>query len=261
MQRIVKTSRRILSNYPRSIFDAIVKIACIGSSVFLMSGFMPAQAATATLTETRTLAISLPTNSGRLPLEDHNYQRAMKEFGLGHHREAVRLWELSAGEGNSQAQYALGALYTGGDAEAGVEPDYAKALSWYRKAADQGHAAAQFNLGIFYANGQAVPRDLAVAAKCWQPAAMQGHVEAQFNLGLLYAQGNGVTLDLAEAAKWWDMAAKQGYAAAQFNLGVMYIKGQGVSEDPNEALRLWQLSARQGFGQAIDVLKTLQINP
>jgi uncharacterized protein len=261
MQSIVKISRRILLNYLRSIFDGIVKIACVGIAAFLMSGFMPTHAATATLTETRTLAISLPADNGRLPLEDHNYQRAMKEFSLGHHREAVRLWELSAGEGNSQAQFTLGALYTGGDPEAGVEPDYAKALSWYRKAADQGHAVAQFNLGIFYANGQAVPRDLAAAAKWWQPAAMQGHVEAQFNLGLLYAQGTGVALDLAEAARWWDMAAKQGYAAAQFNLGVMYVKGQGVSEDPNEAVRLWQLSARQGFGQAIDVLKTLQISP
>jgi TPR repeat protein len=261
MQGIFIHLSRIFSRRCRPFFGQIVKNACLGAIGLLGLAWVPAQAASATLDHTKPFTISLPTESSRPPLADRAYQHALKEYHLGHHQEAVRLWKLSAAEGDSQSQFALGALYAEGDTLAGEAPDYVQAMSWYRKAADQGHAAAQFNLGIFYASGQAVSRDLAEAARWWQPAALQGHVEAQFNLGLLYAQGSGVDIDLREAAKWWDMAAKQGYAAAQFNLGVMYVKGQGVNEDPTEAVRLWQLSARQGFGQAIDVLKNLQINP
>ncbi len=261
MQGIFRNLSRIFSGLRRLFFGRRVKNACLGAVGLMGLAWLPVQAASATLSNTKPFAISLPTDSGRPALADRAYQQAMQEFRLGHHQEAVRLWTLSAAEGDPQSQFALGAVYTEGDTLAGVAPDYAQALSWYRKAADQGHAAAQFNLGIFYASGQAVPRDMVEAARWWQLAALQGHVEAQFNLGLLYAQGTGVDTDLREAAKWWEMAAKQGYAAAQFNLGVMYVKGQGVNEDPMEAVRLWQLSARQGFGQAIDVLKTLLINP
>ena len=261
MQGIFRHLSRIFIGLCRPYIGHMAKNACLGTVGLLGLAWLPVHAASATLTDTKPFVVSLPTDSGRPPLMDRTYQQAMKEYRLGHHQEAVRLWTLSAAEGDPQSQFAMGALYAEGDTVAGVAPDYAQALSWYRKAADQGHAAAQFNLGIFYASGQAVPRDMAEVARWWQLAAMQGHVEAQFNLGLLYAQGNGVDIDLREAAKWWEMAAKQGYAAAQFNLGVMYVKGQGVSEDPTEAVRLWQLSARQGFGQAIDVLKTLLINP
>lgn len=261
MQDIFRQIARTFLGLRPSFCRRAVKNTCLGVVGLLGLAWLPVYAASATLTDTRPLVISLPTDSGRPSLVDRTYQQAMTEYRLGRHPEAIRLWRLSAEEGDPQSQFALGALYAEGDTTAGVAPDYAQALSWYRKAADQGHAAAQFNLGIFYASGQGVPRDMVEAARWWQPAALQGHVEAQFNLGLLYAQGTGVDIDLREAAKWWEMAAKQGYAAAQFNLGVMYIKGQGVNEDPTEAVRLWQLSARQGFGQAIDVLKTLLINP
>lgn len=261
MRGIFRQISRTFDGLRRLFSGRMLKNACLGTVGLLGLAWLPVYAATATLTNMKPLAISLPTDTGRPSLVDRTYQQAMQEYRRGRHPEAVRLWKLSAEEGDSQSQFALGALYAEGDTAAGVAPDYAQALSWYRKAADQGHAAAQFNLGIFYARGQGVPRDMVEAARWWQPAALQGHVEAQFNLGLLYAQGTGVDIDLRQAAKWWEMAAKQGYAAAQFNLGVMYIKGQGVNEDPTEAVRLWQLSARQGFGQAIDVLKTLLINP
>jgi TPR repeat protein len=261
MQGNFRNLVRIFFSLRRPFFGQAAKNLCLAAAGFVVVVGSPAHAASASPANTRTPAISLPTDSGRPAPTDRAYQQAMQAFRLGHHREAVRLWMVSASEGDPQSQFALGALYAEGDAGAGIAPDYAQALSWYRKAAEQGHVSAQFNLGIFYASGQAVLRDMAEAARWWQLAAAQGHVEAQFNLGLLYAQGTGVNADLREAAKWWELAAKQGYAAAQFNLGVMYVKGQGVDEDPTEAVRLWQLSARQGFGQAIDVLKTLLINP
>ena len=249
--------RPVFAHGSRHFFDHWVKsIMC----VLMWVGIMPSHAATAVLMDTKPFMVSFPADYRGQTAEDRLYRQAVKEFSLGHHKEAEQLWQTSAAHGSPHSQFALGALYSAGDIQVGAQ-DYPQALSWYRKAADQGHAGAQFNVGIFYANGHAVARDMAAAAEWWRSAATQGHVEAQFNLGLLYAQGEGVAQDLKEAAFWWELAAKQGYAAAQFNLGVMYVKGQGVNEDPTEAVRLWQLSARQGFGQAIHVLKTLQITP
>jgi TPR repeat protein len=215
----------------------------------------------AVIADAASTPLNLPTLGTDAVPSDTTFDKATFELRHGHHREAIRLWELSAAAGNPRSQHALGALYSGGDATVDVTPDYQKAVEWFRRAADEGYAPAQFDLGICFATGRGVPRDMLLAARWWEFAAAQGHVEAQFNLGLLYAQGEGVNLDMSEAAKWWHMAAAQGYAPAQFNLGIMYVKGEGVQEDPNEALRLWQLSARQGFGQAVNILKTLQLNP
>lgn len=203
--------------------------------------------------------LNLPTGSGSSAVVNEQFQAAMELYNQGEHAEAVRRWNDLAANGDIEAQFVLGALHTVGDRSGGVERDMRTATAWYEKAAERGHPIAQFNLGVFYANGTGVAQDMTFAARWWQRAALQGHVEAQFNLGLLYAQGLGIAADPKEAVRWWDLAAKQGSAAAQFNLGVMYVKGEGVEEDPSEAVRLWQLSARQGFGQAINILKTLNL--
>lgn len=246
---------------PRPVVDVGVRIACILTAFVMLAGLSPVLAASAGPSDTQMVAVSLPRAVARSSTSGPTFQKAMKEFNRGDHLQAIKLWEVDAEAGGVQAQYVLGALYSGGDPAAAVAQDYAKAMYWYGKAAEQGHAEAQYNMGIYYAAGQGVAQDMTIAARWWQLAAMQGHAESQFNLGLLYAQGSGVTLDMAEAARWWDLAARQGNAAAQFNLGVMYIKGVGVGEDSGEAVRLWQLSARQGFGQAISILKTLQLSP
>ena len=61
-----------------------------------------------------------------------------------------------AEQGDSKAQYNLGAMYMKGE---GVPQDNAKAVVWYREAAAQGHALAQFMLGTMYADGKGVPQD------------------------------------------------------------------------------------------------------
>ena len=65
-----------------------------------------------------------------------------------------------AEQGDAQAQYALGVLYTHGR---GVPQDYTAAMSWYRKAAEQGDAQAQYNLGVSYRTGRGVAKDDAAA--------------------------------------------------------------------------------------------------
>ncbi|MHB8453448.1 MAG: tetratricopeptide repeat protein [Acidiferrobacterales bacterium] len=210
-------------------------------------------------------AITLPTMANEQPRDNGLagtglYQRALIEFNEGHHGKAVQLWRVLAEDGDRNAQFALGALYSNGDIETGIDRNPAAAASWYRRAAEQGHIAAQYNLGVLYASGSGVPHDLVEAARWWRRAALQGHTQAQFDLGLLYAQGSGVDPNPAEAVKWWGMAAERGYAPAQFNLGLMYMMGEGVTASRAEAVRLWQRSAKQGFGQAIHILEAMKSN-
>lgn len=69
----------------------------------------------------------------------------------------------SAEQGQAEAQYHMGVIYSTG---LGAETDYDEALKWYRQAAEQGHARAQYNLGMMYYFGKGVPEDK-VAAYQW----------------------------------------------------------------------------------------------
>ena len=48
----------------------------------------------------------------------------------------------------------------------GVTQDDAEAVRWYRLAVEQGEANAQYNLGVMYSNGEGVPQDN-VEAHMW----------------------------------------------------------------------------------------------
>ena len=61
------------------------------------------------------------------------------------YKEAVRLYRLSAEQGNADGQYELGRMYFQGQ---GVPQDYKEAVKWYRLSAEQGFANAQHNLGV-----------------------------------------------------------------------------------------------------------------
>ncbi len=55
-------------------------------------------------------------------------------------KEAIRLYELAAGQGNAVAQKNLAICYKNGD---GVEKDMKEAIRLYELSADQGNAVAQ----------------------------------------------------------------------------------------------------------------------
>jgi hypothetical protein len=57
--------------------------------------------------------------------------------------EALRLYRLSADQGDNGAQEKLGELYETGK---GVEKNVAEAIRWYRKSAEQGNRSAKEKL-------------------------------------------------------------------------------------------------------------------
>jgi TPR repeat protein len=100
--------------------------------------------------------------------------------------EAVRLYRLSAEQGNARAQANLSNAYIKGE---GVAVDYAEAMRWARLSADQGNAVGEYNVGLLYANGWGVSRDLRATTLWLSRAATRGHEQAKEGLLKLAADG------------------------------------------------------------------------
>ncbi|KAF9545320.1 hypothetical protein EC957_011074 [Mortierella hygrophila] len=151
-------------------------------------------------------------------------------------------WYFKAVEqGDAAGQQRVGVLY---DEGFGVPQNYSTAMNWYLKSAEQGNAAAQYNIGGLYHYAHGVPRDYAQAMKWYLKVAEGGHAGSQYNIGELYYFGRGVRQDYAQAMEWYLMAASQGHALSQFSLGVLYDQGQGVPQDDTQAMD-WFLKAAQ----------------
>jgi TPR repeat protein len=125
--------------------------------------------------------------------------------------------------GVKEACVTLGDVYR--DCKAGLRvPDYAAAISWYRKAAEMGGCAL-----------------------------------AQNNLGHMYQSGMGVQVDMAEAVAWYGKAAEQGYGVAELNLASLLYSGKaGVQQDLGRALELARKAHSRGTPGAAALLSQLE---
>ncbi len=83
------------------------------------------------------------------------------------YQTALKVWMGQAEEGNVDAQNYVGEIYLKG---LGIEPDYAKAASWFEKSAAQGSRRARINLGYLYEQGLGVPQDISKALNLYREA-------------------------------------------------------------------------------------------
>ena len=211
------------------------------------------------------------------PIED-----AYLAYTRGDYAAALKIFVPLAEQGNAEAEYSVGVIYSNGR---GLPQSYVEAAKWFHRAADKGQAGAQYDLGVlfakgqgvpenfdgsgevvsqgrrpgqgerpvqprasFTAQGQGVPQDYAEAAKWYRKAAEQGDMDSQNRLAALYLAGDGVQQDYAEAARWYRKAADQGDIEAQNELGSLYGNGQGVPQDYVEAYRWFDIAASRNAG-------------
>ena len=69
---------------------------------------------------------------------------------------SLKVWLPDAKAGDAKAQTYVGEMFEQG---LGTTPDFAMAVSWYRKAAEQGYDRAQMNLGSMYERGLGVEKN------------------------------------------------------------------------------------------------------
>lgn len=121
--------------------------------------------------------------------------------------ERVRMFKLSAAQGNALAQYFLGQVY--GENTRETAEEYANEFKLAKIAAEQGEAHAKYELGLVNYYGDDAAKDYLEALKWLKLAADLRIPSAQYSLGLMYANGQGVKQDFSEAIKWFNLAIEQ----------------------------------------------------
>lgn len=170
-------------------------------------------------------------------------------LGVAENKEEAAKWYYKAAEqGDPDAQCSLGIMYRNGECFAQSDEE---ALKWFSKAAEKGNANAQFFLGNMYREGQGIDQNLEEAIKWYHKAAEQGDSDSQYNLGYIFENGEGVEQNYEKAAKWYHKAAEQGDANAQYSLGLLYKNGQGVTKNYEEAIK-WFLKSVDNYEDSCD---------
>ncbi|MDD3535010.1 MAG: tetratricopeptide repeat protein [Candidatus Cloacimonetes bacterium] len=167
--------------------------------------------------------------------------------------KALELLQKSARRGDASAQKVLGELYLN-ISEASKESER-NAFFWMKKAADQGNTEAEFYLGFLYSGGIGVKKDPAEAFQWYKKAADKGDPDAQLELAFCYDKGKVVKKDPKEAMLLLQLAAEQGNEYAMFHLGAKYILGNDMEQDLNEAFFWMLLSALYGNDAAHNAIK------
>jgi TPR repeat protein len=180
-----------------------------------------------------------------------NFQKGLDAFEKGDFETALAEWRLLAEEGDVDAQYYMGWMYSNGK---GVPKDDKVAVKWYTLAAGQGDSYSQGILGWMYQRGAGVQQDFAEAAEWYRKSAERGVDFAQASLGDLHAEGKGVTQDHMEAAKWYLKSAEQGNGYAQTQLVRIFREGLGVDQDYTEAAKWFRKSAEQEYNRSASEL-------
>jgi len=102
-------------------------------------------------------------------------------------KQMIAKIQLEASLGNSVAEYELGQIYQHG---MGVTPDAMEAIRNYEIAAGQDDPVSMYAMGVFYLEGNdAFPANYTKGMTWLNQAAFKGNANAQFSLAQIYEQG------------------------------------------------------------------------
>ncbi|MCW8826548.1 MAG: sel1 repeat family protein [Gammaproteobacteria bacterium] len=178
----------------------------------------------------------------------------LQEF-LSHFKKAqLEEIQLKAEDGDSEAQFHLGALFANGR---GVEFNLDEASQWLTKAADQGEFSAMTLLG-WIAIQQEDSESGSRAMDWYQKAAEAGDVDAQCSIGDLHLTGGaGIEPNAKAMLYWYEQAANQQHPKAQYQLGKMISDGKFVTQNDEAAFRWLTLAIMNGSEPAQKELQLL----
>lgn len=161
------------------------------------------------------------------------------------------LFYLSSAVAQSQTEFGIKPN------DADIEEEYRDELDKWMLQAYEGDRDAQFKVGVLFTNNQFDPPDYEHAVYWYKQAARQGHVLAQYNLGHQYLAGVGVAKNEKSGVRWWLAAAKQDHALAQFNVGRAYYLGIGLEQDHKRSKYWFRRAATNQEPKSIEILKQL----
>ncbi len=121
----------------------------------------------------------------------------------------------------------------------------AEALRKLQPLAEQGDTSAQFKLGAMYREGLGGRQDYTEAAKWFRLAAERGETKAQSSLSFAYEKGQGVRQNYVEAYKWARLAAAQGAERARADRDSLATKMSSAElAEAERRARAWNPKAK-----------------
>jgi|GEM_PF-219221 len=141
----------------------------------------------------------------------------------------------------------LGVCY---DYGIGVEENETEAFKYYTLGANNGYTAAKYRLGLAYKYGRGTTVNMEEAYRWLSEAAEDGNFNSQYETGMLLLNGEGVAQNEAEGVQMLMKVAEEDHDGAQFELGNCYLSGRGVEEDEVQAMFWYQKAADNGNEQA-----------
>ena len=115
------------------------------------------------------------------------------------HSDRFRSCQTVADAGYARGQFILGYFYQQG---IGTPADIQTALRLFHLSAEQGNSDGIERLGECYAGGTGVPMDNNIACRYFQLAAGMGNMKGQCCLGLCYLNGTGCRQDTELGFRW-----------------------------------------------------------
>ncbi len=192
------------------------------------------------------------------------YARLLKTSGNGVEQDwdkCVSMLQLSAKQGNCDAQWELGCLY---EFENHVKKDESKAVELYRQSADAGSPIGMYMLAHCYQHGIAVEEDHHISDSIYAKA-VEGLMKLVPDediyvlnfIGSAYFWGDGVKTDHKKAFDYYLISAKKGNPETQYKIGNCYETGEGTEKNMEEAMVWYKRSADQGYQDAIQRIADL----
>lgn len=170
-------------------------------------------------------------------------------------QKALELYHSSASQGDEDAIYHLGILYTTNEF---IEKDLYQAEYWLLKSAEKDRAG-MYQLGRLYFSNESPMHDKEKGLKYIEEAASWEYEEAMMFLGKLYFDGEWVEQDYQKAAHYFDIPAHcWGNNAAQLMLGTIYYYGLGMKKNEDMALLVFQEAANGGVEIAKEYVKKIK---
>ncbi|KAK5210263.1 ERAD-associated protein [Exophiala xenobiotica] len=118
----------------------------------------------------------------------------------------------------------IGRMFLRGE---GMEQNFEKAATWFKRGISNGDSFAQYHMGLMYRDGLGVPRDGVRAGTYLKAAAEQSLPIAQSALGVLFLDQG----DIDTAGRYFELAAGAGVMEAFYYLAE--LTNQGVARERN----------------------------
>jgi SEL1 protein len=123
----------------------------------------------------------------------------------------------------------------------GMQQDFEKARTWFRRGVANGDALSQYSLGLMYLHGYGVPKDSIKASEYFGAAADQDLSAAQVRLGAMFLDAGDVTT----ATRYFELAARNGHIEAFYYLAELINQGVGRDKSCGMAAIYYKIVAEK----------------